>query len=106
MTARSQILASSIVPSDVNVRWVHDEDDTPRVTRDTSCDYVLGKVQTVVDGDPIYAASTMMGTGMANDADCVCIVREFLKETGALSSTEGVRSITEMRAYVRGSCER
>lgn len=38
--ARSWAATLRIVPNDVNVGWVHDEDDTPSVSHYTSCDFV------------------------------------------------------------------
>lgn len=97
------------MPDNVNVGSIHDEDDTPRVPLDTSRDFVPGQMQTIIGGDPVCASSvssysaaaaipttTMADTGWTGDADCVCILQEFLEVAGVLSSTEDVMSIFEI----------
>lgn len=74
--------------------------------RDANLGFVSGQTQTVVDEDAAYAAQTMAGTGLTSNADGVCNVREFLEDAGILSSTEDVKRIVEMRAYVQGRCAR
>lgn len=85
---------------------VHDEFDTPRVPRDSSCNLVPGQGQTVVHGDPVYAAPAGAGIRTAIDANRVCIMRYFLEDADVLSSTEGVMSIVGRLAYVRGRSAR
>lgn len=78
---------SRIVLNDVNMGWVHEEDDTRHVPRDAICYLVPGEVQTSVGGGPPYAGPvspysaaakepvpTMAGTNTTNDADRVQIV--------------------------------
>lgn len=52
VTTPSRVSASHIVPTDVNVASIHDEEDTLHVPRDASFDFVPGQGQAVVDGDP------------------------------------------------------
>lgn len=90
----------------MNVSWVHDKDDNPRVRLDASLDFVPGQEQAVADASPSYAAPIMAGTGAASDADLVCIVRKVFKDAGILSSSEVVMSIVGIWAYVRGRLAR
>lgn len=94
------------MPSDVNLGWVHHEDDTPHLTLDAICNFVLGQVQTVVDGDSSYMARKVAGTGPARDADLACIMCKVLESAGVISSNEIVISKVRMRTYVRGRCAR
>lgn len=119
VTARLRASTLRIVPIDVNVGWVHIEDDTPREPRDCSSCFVPGQVHTVICGDLAYAglvfpysaavvepASTMTATGTTSDADCLRIVRRYLEEAGVFLSTESVMSIAEKRRKVCGRCSR
>lgn len=117
--ACSRTSASRIMPKDMNGGWVNDEDDSPCVPRNTSCNFVPRQVRTVVGRDLVYAgkvspyfatavepALTMTGTDTTNDVNLVRIVREFLVDSGGLSLIENVISIVRMRAYVHGRCAR
>lgn len=103
-----------MVPNAVEVGWVHDKDDIPRVPRDTSCHFVPGQMQVVVGGYLVYAspvftysaaavgpAPTVAGTSPTSYADLVCIVCEFLEDAGVFSSSVDVKSSFEKSAYVR-----
>lgn len=127
-TAMSHAAATRVVPDDVQLGWVHVEDDTIRAPRDTTRDFIPTppyEPEVMPAANPMMRSvrddrDTQLGAGpyrdplptksqavqenndSASSQDAV-IIRRFL---GVLASADNSMSVAELRGYIRGRVTR